>query len=55
MGIGIILITVMPILLYRSMGSKFLQPYLIIMMQPRFVIIDKNVVSNSHKIEISNT
>ena len=53
MGVGIILPYIMAILLNGFVGSKFLKPDVKIMVESRFIIIDKDRSSNMHRIDKS--
>jgi hypothetical protein len=49
-GVGIVFVSVMAVLGVWFLGGEFLQPYFVIMMQTRFIIIDEYRSSDMHRV-----
>ena len=49
-GIGIVLETIVPVLAVGFFGSQFFQPYLEVVVQAGFIVIDKNGCTDVHGI-----
>ncbi len=51
MGIGVVFESVMIILVYRFMRGQFFQPRIVIPVESRLIIIDKNTCGYVHGID----